>query len=489
MSLSAVRQKFRKQGRLNFRSTSQFQRQENLGLPVGTENVPTDTYINETRILTGTSSAFRITPKESKRWWVRWPVQAWRVTGQGIVPGAVANEFRPASSIWSRWIGSLRRWLRRSKIGFALTRPISRSKVNLLLIFVPVAMAAAILPWSPDICFAASFLAVIPLSGITQLAIEDLSGNISVDLGRLLFTISDNVIELVIGIVALVEGHIRLIQLSLIGSVLSYSLLIMGSCFLANGVRFPEAIFESFMTQTICSLTSLALCFLLVPTTIYSILVHEPVTGGEALMLSRAIAIILLLIYAMYTFFQLRSHKQYFVIEDSESQDSGTQLPEGTAEEVLGREAASVWVIISLILVIICAKTLARSYGHTSLYGNEIFVGFILFPFLGNIPEYVCACVVAFRNKMDITIIATLGCSMQILLFTLPFLVILGWIIGQPMSLNFGLFESAMVFVGVVTVNMVLQQSRSNYLHGATCLGLYSIMALAAYVCDDAMLL
>lgn len=61
-----------------------------------------------------------------------------------------------------------------------------------------------------------------------------------------------------------------------------------------------------------------------------------------------------------------------------------------------------------------------------------------VFPFLYRLmeAEHVTAVVVAYKNKMDLALGVAVGSSMQIALFVTPFLVILGWIIGQPMNLS-----------------------------------------------------
>jgi len=60
-----------------------------------------------------------------------------------------------------------------------------------------------------------------------------------------------------------------------------------------------------------------------------------------------------------------------------------------------------------------------------------------------------------------------IGSSMQIALLVTPFLVILGWIIGQPMTLRFETFETVVFFVSVLVVTSVLVDGKSNYLEGA----------------------
>jgi Ca2+:H+ antiporter len=42
----------------------------------------------------------------------------------------------------------------------------------------------------------------------------------------------------------------------------------------------------------------------------------------------------------------------------------------------------------------------------------------------------------AYKNKMDLAIGVAVGSSLQIALFMTPFLVILGWIMHEPMDLS-----------------------------------------------------
>jgi len=95
----------------------------------------------------------------------------------------------------------------------------------------------------------------------------------------------------------------------------------------------------------------------------------------------------------------------------------------------------------------------------------------ILLPIVGNAAEHVTAVVVSYKNKMDLALGVAIGSSMQIALFVTPFLVILGWIIGQPMTLHFQAFETVVFFLSVTVVNSLIQDGKSNYLEGAMCLG------------------
>lgn len=152
------------------------------------------------------------------------------------------------------------------------------------------------------------------------------------------------------------------------------------------------------------------------------------------LVLSRGTAIILLILYVMYLVFQLRTHSNLF--------DAETQLPaeEHEREEpCMGPIAAGAVLVVTTILVAICADYLVGSIDDIVESGgiSKSFIGLILIPIVGNAAEHVTAVVVAVRNKMDLAMGVAIGSSIQIALLVTPFLVIFGWIIGQPMSLHF----------------------------------------------------
>ena len=89
-----------------------------------------------------------------------------------------------------------------------------------------------------------------------------------------------------------------------------------------------------------------------------------------------------------------------------------------------------------------------------------------------NAAEHVTAVVVALKGKMDLAVNVAIGSSLQIALFVTPFLVILGWIMGQNMSLHFEGFETVIFFLSVLVVNYLIQDGKSNYLEGCMCLGM-----------------
>ena len=109
----------------------------------------------------------------------------------------------------------------------------------------------------------------------------------------------------------------------------------------------------------------------------------------------------------------------------------------------------------------------------------ELFIGVILLPFFGNAAEHFTAVIVAGKDKMDLSIAIAVGSSVQIALFAAPAMILFAWALGVPLTLEFGMLETAATFVSVLVVNSILADGKSNWLEGGMLLGSYVILALA----------
>ncbi|RFU75340.1 ca2+:h+ antiporter [Trichoderma arundinaceum] len=361
--------------------------------------------------------------------------------------------------------------------------------VNFLLIMVPIGIVAGELHWSPTAVFTINFFAIIPLAAVLSFATEEISLKLGETLGGLLNATFGNAVELIVSIVALRDNQIEVVQSSMLGSILSNLLLVMGMCFLFGGIRHrgqngagTEQTFSAAVAQTTCSLMTLSSASLVIPAALYGVLDQNQTDSKEKeksiLVLSRGIAIILLALYALYLVFQLRTHSNLF--------DPENPIPtegEEPEEPTLGPIAATVVLVVVTVLVAICADYLVGSIDDIVESANisKAFIGLILIPIVGNAAEHVTAVVVALRNKMDLAMGVAIGSSIQIALGVTPFLVIVGWIIGRDMTLHFETFETVAFAVSVLVVTYTVQDGKSNYLEGAMLLGLYIIIAVAFF--------
>ncbi|OCK75134.1 Calcium/proton exchanger [Lepidopterella palustris CBS 459.81] len=359
--------------------------------------------------------------------------------------------------------------------------------VNVFLVFVPLGILAGALHWSPTLVFVFNFIAIIPLAALLSFATEELSAKLGQTLGGLLNATFGNAVELIVSIVALKNGEIRIVQSSMLGSILSNILLVLGCCFLAGGLRERESKFNETVASTMSSLMAVASASLIIPATLYATLQSsKSKTENHILILSHGTAIILLGLYILYLYFQLYSHASLFDVEAQASEDG--EDGEGQNEgQVLSPIAAGVALVIVTVMVAICAEYLVDSIDSIvqTAHISKTFIGLVLLPIVGNAAEHVTAVIVAYKGKMDLAINVAIGSSLQIALFVTPFLVILGWIIHEPMTLHFQGFETVVFFLSVLVVNYLIQDGKSNYLEGCMCIGTYTIIALAFYVYPD----
>lgn len=182
------------------------------------------------------------------------------------------------------------------------------SWVNMLLVFIPAGIAVHFARINPTIVFAMNAIAIIPLAGLLSFVTESVAHRLGDTWGALLNVSFGNAVELIIFIIALVKNQIRIVQASLVGSILANLLLILGMSFLIGGLRYQEQVYNSTVTQLSASLLCLAVLSLLIPTAFHASFNEQRRADIAVLKVSRGTAVILLLVYVLYLLFQLKSH-------------------------------------------------------------------------------------------------------------------------------------------------------------------------------------
>lgn len=413
------------------------------------------------------------------------------------------------------------------------------SWLNVLLIFIPISWAMNFaLPDQHTLTFVFAFLAIIPLAKLLAFATDELSLRVGQTLAGLLNATLGNAVELIVSIIALAKCQLTIVQSSLVGSILSNLLLVLGMCFFAGGLRFSEQGFGQSAVQLNSSLLTISVIALLLPGAFHMALQGQPQydessTDYNILKTSHGVAIILLFIYASYLVFQLFSHKALYDDDNEDMQktkdyrgenpfrlhrmrrnimegetvsspssvheggpamtlhrpaDANPDMEPGThssveteVEQPLMSLAVCLWLLVVVTtLVAVTAEFLVDSIDGLTSSGsiNKEFVGVILLPIVGNAAEHVTAVTVSVKDKLTLSLGVAVGSSIQIALFVIPFIVTLGWIMNKPLTLLFDPLESIVLFLSVLTVNYVVQDGKSNWLEGMILMCLYMILVV-----------
>jgi Ca2+:H+ antiporter len=335
--------------------------------------------------------------------------------------------------------------------------------LNILLVFIPLSFISHVMDWDAGLIFLFSLMAIVPLAKLLGEATDQLSNELGENMSGLLNASFGNAVEVIIGIAALLNGQLRIVQMSMLGSILSNLLLVLGCSFLAGGLYHEEGIFNSAGAQASASLMTLSCITFVIPaayasTTNAGMQKHcsdtsECPTAG-LLSISRKTAMLLLGVYCAYLWFQLKSHPKLFISPASLTDELNSEETTETEETVprMGTAAASVALLSVTVVTAVCAEYLVASIEETAVrYSiSNAFIGVILLPIAGNAADHVTAIWMAMKNKYELTITICVGSSIQIACFVVPLLVIIGWIIDQPLTLHFHNFEVQSIFRTIV---------------------------------------
>jgi Ca2+:H+ antiporter len=121
-----------------------------------------------------------------------------------------------------------------------------------------------------------------------------------------------NAVELIVSIIALLKKEIIIVQTSLIGSMLSNLLLVMGMCFYFGGLGREQQFFNTTVAQTAASMLALAVGCLIIPTAYTWQAGFKAEDSNSDEELSRGTAVILLVVYIAFLIFQLKSHREMY---------------------------------------------------------------------------------------------------------------------------------------------------------------------------------
>jgi Ca2+:H+ antiporter len=356
--------------------------------------------------------------------------------------------------------------------------------LSLLLLFVPISIAAHFLEWGSAIVFITSCLAIVPLAAWMGTATEEIAVVAGPTFGGLLNATFGNATELIIALIALNAGLVNVVKATITGSIIGNLLLVMGLSMLLGGLRYKEQDFQPIVARVNASSMNLAVIAMLLPTAMDA--TTPDIDEATLQRLSIAVAGVLIVVYALTLLFSMKTHSYLLDVGmvDVESQE-GNDVSSST-EEPEHKVNLGLWMGVLLgvtLLVALESELLVGTLEEaTSQLGlTALFTGVILLPIIGNAAEHATAVTVAMKNKMDLSVSVAVGSSLQIALFVAPVLVIAGWFLGQPMDLDFNPFELVAVAVAVLIANSISSDGKSNWLEGILLIAAYLVLGLAFY--------
>ncbi|WIA41716.1 hypothetical protein OEZ86_009061 [Tetradesmus obliquus] len=205
-----------------------------------------------------------------------------------------------------------------------------KDKMNVLLLLLPFAVISKAVGWAAGATFLLSLLPLCSLAERLGMITEQLAMYTNDTLGGLLNATFGNATEVIIAAFAIKKGLLRVVKLTLLGSIISNLLLVMGSAFVAGGLLHPMQSFNQQGVVVNSGLLVLAVVAIMLPTLLSS--TAEAVQDFSAeLALSRFESVLMLLCYGLFLVFQLVTHRHLYEEDSSSKPNTPLPVPPGTS--------------------------------------------------------------------------------------------------------------------------------------------------------------
>ncbi|VVA14243.1 PREDICTED: vacuolar cation/proton exchanger [Prunus dulcis] len=357
------------------------------------------------------------------------------------------------------------------------------TKLAVLLPTIPLSIFAVYYGFGKPWIFTLSLLALTLLAERISFLTEQISYYTGPTVGGLLNATFGNATELIIAISALSHGKVALLKYSLLGSVLSNLLLVLGTSLFCGGLANLRR--EQKFERRQANVNSLLLLLATFCHTLPMLLQYagdSAATKDQTLQFSRAISILMLLSYIAFMFFQLWTHHGFFELQQVSEVDGDEDVEEEVAE--IGFWSGFAWLFaVTAITALLSEYVVGTIEDASKSWGLSFsFLSLILVPILGNAAEHAGSIIFAFKNKLDISLGVSLGSATQVAMFVVPCCVVVAWIMGINMDLNFNLIETVSLALAVITTAFALQDGTSHYVKGLVLIFCYIVIGICFFV-------
>jgi len=309
--------------------------------------------------------------------------------------------------------------------------------------------------------FVASGLALVALAWIVGVATEQLAESSGPKVGGVLNATFGNAAELIITIFAIRAGQLEVATASITGSILGNTLLVLGASFLVGGLRHGTQTFDQRIAGMNASMLALAVIGLGLPTAFAA----ARGTGPDTQTISDVTAAILLGLYLLSLVYYFRT--------GAGGGGGHPGVPHWTARLamllLLGSTAAV--AVISDVFV----GTLEGVIADLGI--SAAFLGLVIVPIVGNIAENIVGIKIAYENKMDFSMVVSLGSSLQVALGVAPLLVFISLATPHEFDLVFPTIQVIALAAAVTITALIAADGESNWLEGAQLMAVYAIVA------------
>jgi Ca2+:H+ antiporter len=334
------------------------------------------------------------------------------------------------------------------------------------LVLAIAAIAARLAGVEGQLTFVLAAVALIGLAWLLGEATEQAGGTVGPRASALLNASFGNLPEIVIVVLAINAGLNDIARASIIGSVTGNILLILGIALFMGGLKNGIQKFNARLAATNSSMLVLAVIGMGVPTLFQRV---DP-AAHDAEVLSVWTALILTGIYLAYVYFSFAT--------------PGLRYIQPAHASTWSRREAVVMLALAAVATGVVSEVLVKSIEPVVHEWGlpRAFIGFVLVPFVGNVPEHFSAVRLSYRNSVDFAMGISFGSAIQVALFASAIAVFASLFVGHTLTLVFPPLELGALGAAAVVATLVARGGETNWLEGLQLMGIYVLVAASFWL-------
>jgi len=314
--------------------------------------------------------------------------------------------------------------------------------------------------------FVLACAALAPLAFLIGEATEQVAEHTGPGIGGFVNASFGNAPELIITLLAVGSGLPNVVRGSLVGSVVSNALLVLGGAMIAGGNGRIDR--RSLLLQI--SMVGAAVCVFAVPSVAGW---HGDPDRHTLYLVTIPVAAILLAIYVTLTVRNLRAHR---AAHTTEASDEAWSL----RRAILALAGAT--VATALVSEVLVGSLEAF---RTSLGLSEFFVAAVIVALVGNAAEHGGAVVVALRGNPSLGAEIAISSAAQVAVFVVPAIALLSWTVGRGLPLAFRPVELITMGGAALVVAAIVADGRSKRWEGFLLVSFYAAAVVAYALAGD----
>jgi Ca2+:H+ antiporter len=365
---------------------------------------------------------------------------------------------------------------------------LTRRDRTMLTITVVATVAAGVLHFADMnavVAFVVAALALAALASLVGRSVEALGDRLGPNATGILQTALGNLPELFVIMFALKAGLFGVVKATIVGSILSNALLVLGLAFVVGGLKHGRQRFAADDVRTLGLMFTLAVFILAIPSLTDAL--HTPAESHERAV-SVVVSVVMLVLFALSLPATL-GKRDKDPVEHPRASSPIVASPD-SAKAASVATAHGEWPLVMAIGMLAVAGVGAAFVSEWFVAAlepamdaagiNEVFAGLVIVAIAGNAVENFVGIQLAAKNQMDYAVQVILQSPVQIALTIAPIICLAAVWLGQPgFNLVFSPLLLAVMIMSALVAVLVTFDGESNWFEGAVLCALYVAIATA----------